>query len=74
MHSKNNNQLRYYSVCDFHLTPNLCSFGNGPNKLVSENHEVAHTPKMIPALAFERKEEIEKSFELIVEEIFNVTD
>ena len=29
---------------------------------------------MIPALAFEKKEQIEKSFELIVEEITNVAD
>ena len=41
---------------------------------MSENHEVALALKMIHALAFEKNEQIEKSFELIVEEITNVAD
>ena len=41
---------------------------------MSENHEVAMALKTIPALAFEKNEQIEKSFELIVEEITNVAD
>ena len=40
--------------------------------MVSENHKVALALKMIPALAFEKNEQIETSFELIVEEITNV--
>ena len=41
---------------------------------MSENREVALALKMIPALAFEKNEQIKKSFELIVEEITNVAD
>ena len=54
----------------FHLTQNFVrKIGElGLKKLVSENHEVALALKMIPALAFERSEQIEKSFELIVED------
>ena len=64
------------SGCYFHLTQNFVrKIGElGLKKLVSENHEVALALKMIPALAFERSEQIEKSFELIVEEITNVAD
>ena len=41
---------------------------------LSENHEVVLALQMIPAIAFEKNEEIEKSFELIVEEITIVAD
>ena len=41
---------------------------------MSENHEVALALKMIPALAFEKNEDIKKSFQLIVEGITNVAD
>ena len=43
-------------------------------KLVSEHQEVALALKMIPALAFERTEKIEKSSELFVEEVTKVAD
>ena len=46
----------------------------GLNKPVSENHEVALAHKMIAALAFARNEQIEKSLELIVEEITTMAD
>ena len=41
---------------------------------MSENHERALVLKTIPALAFKKNEQIEISFELIVEEITNVAD
>ena len=64
------------SGCYFHLTQNFDrKIGElGLKKLVSENQEVALALTMIPALAFEKIEQIEKSFELIVEEITNVAD
>ena len=60
----------------FHLSQNIVrKIGElGLKKLVSENHEVALALKMIPALAFEKNEQIEKSFESIVEEVTNVAD
>ena len=64
------------SGCYFYLTQNFVrKIGElGLKKLVSENHEVALALKMIPSLALEKNEEIEKSFETIVEEITNVAN
>ena len=64
------------SGCYYHLTQKFVrKIGElGLKMLVSENHEVALALKMIPALAFKKNEQIEKSFELIVEEITNVAD
>ena len=45
----------------------------GLKKFASEIHEVVPALKMIPVLAFEKQEEIEKSFEFIVSLIHNVT-
>ena len=64
------------SGCYFHLTQSFVrKIGElGLKKLVSENLEVPLALKMIPPLAFEKNEQIKKSFELIVEEITNVAD
>ena len=60
----------------FHLTQNFVrKIGElGLKKLVSENHEQALALKMIPALAFGKNEEIQESFELIVEDITTLAD
>ena len=59
--------------CYFHLTQHFVRKIRdlGLKLMVSEIHEVALSLKMIPALAFEKREEIEKLFQAFVEETTN---